>query len=368
MTHEAAIVELREVSKVYRQGALEVRALRELSLEISPGEFTAICGPSGSGKTTLLRCIAGLHRMRTGLVQCGEDTWQDGNHHTPTHQRALGYVFQEPSLFYHLNVRQNICFARQKNPPNAPSVVFDDVVAWLGLGALLHRNPQTLSGGEQQRVAVARALLAAPKLLLLDEPLSSLDVDSKEQIAPYLAEIHRRTNIPVLYVTHAPSEVVRLATEIVYIERGQVRAHGAINDVLTRADLPLCRHEDAAAALDLPVVTENVGYDLMHIALGDARFSVARRNIAEGATVRVVVRARDVAVARKAPEASSIQNRVTATVLDIHEEAEPAHRLVRLSAEGSILLARVTAKTVAELALKQGDEVFAQVKSVALAE
>ena len=339
----------------------------DVALSLSSSAFTAIVGPSGSGKTTLLRCIAGLHRPRHGDIRCGGQVWQDAKIFVPTHQRAVGYVFQEASLFPHLSVRGNMEFGYRPTKHASAVSLFDEVIELLGVEALLSRSPENLSGGERQRVAMARALLSQPKLLLLDEPLASLDPDSRAQIAAHLATVHQRLKIPVLYVTHAPAEVVRLANDIAYVAQGRLLAHGPINDVLTRAELPLSRLEDAGAALDLPVVNMDVGHHLMQVALGDARFSVAKRPLAVGTPVRVYIRARDVAIARRQPEVSSIQNLIAARVIDIHEEAEPAHRLLRLAVSGSTLLARVTTKTVVELQLRPNDDVFAQVKSVALA-
>ena len=339
----------------------------DVNLELVDAAFTAVVGPSGSGKTTLLRCIAGLRRAHSGFVKCGKRVWQDDQLFVPTYCRPIGYVFQKDNLFSHLSVRRNLEFAIPARQKASSRKMFDETIALLGVDSLIDRKPATLSGGECQRIAIARALLSRPALLLMDEPLSSLDLDSRKQIAPYLAQIHARLHIPVLYVTHAPAEIVHLATSIAYLQRGRLLAHGPVNEIFTRADLPLSRYEDAGAALDLPVVDQDVGHHLMQVALGDALFLVAKRELSMGAKIRVFIRARDVAIARKPPEASSIQNQIAATVLDIHEEAEPAHRLVRLSVQGSTLLARVTAKTVAELSLKPDDQVFAQVKSVALA-
>lgn len=184
--------------------------------------LTALTGPSGSGKTTLLRCIAGLARAE-GRVEVGGRTWQDQGRFTPTHLRGVGYVFQEPSLLAHLSVRGNLAFAARRAPPG-PGPSLDSVVAMLGLAALIDRAPKRLSGGERQRVAIGRALLSKPALLLMDEPLSSLDADSKAEVMPYLETLHRELRLPVIYVSHDAQEVARLADRVVRMERGRTGA------------------------------------------------------------------------------------------------------------------------------------------------
>ncbi|MDB5476933.1 MAG: molybdate transporter, ATP-binding protein [Phenylobacterium sp.] len=187
---------------------------------------TALVGPSGSGKTTLLRCLAGLARAE-GEVAVGEAVWQDARRFVPTWRRGVGYVFQEPSLLPHLSVKGNLDYAI-KRAGERPGPAFDDVVAMLGLAALLHRSPEALSGGERQRAAIGRALLAKPALLLMDEPLSSLDAASKAEVLPYLEQLHRGLSLPVIYVSHDALEVARLADRVVRMAGGTlVAAHEA---------------------------------------------------------------------------------------------------------------------------------------------
>lgn len=181
---------------------------------------TAVMGASGSGKTTLLRCLAGLARAE-GRVAVGERVWQDGRRFVPTHERGVGYVFQEPSLLAHLSVKANLAFAAGRAGAR-PGPAFDEVVAMLGLEALLHRSPEALSGGERQRAAIGRALLSRPVLLLMDEPLSSLDAASKAEVLPYLEQLHRTLSLPILYVSHDALEVARLADRVVRMEAGRL--------------------------------------------------------------------------------------------------------------------------------------------------
>ena len=199
-----------------RFGAFELAARATIPAQ----GVTALVGPSGSGKTTLLRCLAGLARAQ-GEVRVGEAVWQGGRRFVPPHRRGVGYVFQEPSLFPHLSVRGNLAFAARRAPPTA-GPDFDEVVRMMGLERLLDRSPAVLSGGERQRAAIARALLSRPALLLMDEPLSSLDADAKGEVLPFLDELHRRLALPVIYVSHDAGEVARLADRVLRMRHGRI--------------------------------------------------------------------------------------------------------------------------------------------------
>lgn len=213
----------------------------EVDLHLPGRGVTALFGPSGSGKTTCLRAIAGLERVPGGHVSLGEQVWQDDRHFTPPHQRALGMVFQEASLFAHLNARDNLLFGYRRTPAHERRFGEEEVVELLGIGGLLSRKPHQLSGGERQRVGIGRALLTSPQLLLMDEPLAALDLRRKQEILPYLEKVTTQLEIPVLYVSHAPDEVARLADHMVVLDQGRVLASGApisnSNRVTTLASL-----------------------------------------------------------------------------------------------------------------------------------
>jgi ABC-type sulfate/molybdate transport systems ATPase subunit len=211
----------------------------DVDLELPSRGITALFGHSGSGKTTLLRCIAGLERPSNGYLAIDGALWQDDASFLPTHRRPIGYVFQEASLFPHLSVQGNLDYGAKRCGCRPTSADFQKVIDLLGIGALLDRKPDRLSGGERQRVAIARALLTAPRLLLMDEPLAALDLARKNEILPYLERLHDELEIPVLYVSHAPDEVARLADHLVVMDGGSAVAQGPLADVLSRIDLPI---------------------------------------------------------------------------------------------------------------------------------
>jgi molybdate transport system ATP-binding protein len=216
----------------------------DIDVDLPAGGVTAVFGRSGSGKTTLLRCIAGLEQTLDGSLIVNGETWQDGSYRRPVHQRALGYVFQEARLFPHLSVAANLDFGRRRIAESERRVSLAQVVELLGIAHLLERRPERLSGGERQRVAIARALATSPRLLLMDEPLAALDQARKQEILPYLERLHDELAIPVLYVSHSPDEVARLADHIVLMEDGRAVAQGPLTETLARVDLPLRLGED----------------------------------------------------------------------------------------------------------------------------
>jgi molybdate transport system ATP-binding protein len=340
----------------------------DVELQLPASGVTALIGPSGAGKTTLLRCIAGLERAPGGRLCFRGDVWQDAERFVPVHRRPIGYVFQDAELFPHLSVRENLEFGQRRVAKPQRRIGFERSVGLLGVEPLLMRGPHKLSGGERQRVAIARALLTSPTLLLMDEPLGSLDSESRQQILPYFDALQRELDIPIIYVTHAMSEVARLATRALWLEAGRVRALGALNELFTRPDLPLAHLEDAGAVLEATLLEHDAEFHLSYVELGFGRLAVSQRALPVGARTRVLVRARDVSLALEPPQRSSIMNLLALRVLDVNADRDPAHRLVRLERDGSVLLARVTYRSIVELALAPGVPVFAQVKSVALVE
>ncbi len=322
-------------------------------------------GRSGAGKTTLLRLIAGLERPPIGRLYFGESCWQDSERglFLPPHRRAVGCVFQNGALFEHLNVRGNLNYALRRAPRGG--VTFEEAVDWLALDGLLTRMPGELSGGESRRVAIARALVAAPRWLLMDEPLTGLDREARGEILTMLERLRIRLPVPMLYVTHSASQAARLADHVVLLEGGRVQASGAANVVSTRLDLPLARAEDAAAVIDARVAEHDAFYHLTLLNFAGGRLTIPRRPLALGQPLRVRIAARDVSISIGSGGPSSILNVFPARIAAV-TELDASRVLIRLDAEGAMLLARITHKSRAALELKEGQRVHAQVKSIAL--
>ncbi|MBB1074952.1 molybdenum ABC transporter ATP-binding protein [Rhodoferax sp. 4810] len=337
----------------------------DVDLDLPGRGVTALFGHSGSGKTTLLRCIAGLERAPQGQLSVQGEVWQSDTHWLPTHQRPLGYVFQEASLFPHLSVLGNLRYGL-KRTTGAQRVSLDQAIELLGIGHLLARKPDQLSGGERQRVGIARALALSPRLLLMDEPLAALDLKRKQEILPYLERLHRELDIPVLYVSHSPDEVARLADHIVVMEAGRAVATGPLSETLARLDLPIRLGEDAGVVLDAVVAERDAQWHLARVAFPGGSLWVRDGGHAIGSAVRVRILARDVSIALNHVTGISIQNCLPATVDQLADDDHPALALARLTLGPSPLIARLTRRSAAELALTPGQQVWVQIKAVAL--
>jgi molybdate transport system ATP-binding protein len=341
----------------------------DVDLALPSSGITALFGPSGSGKTTLLRAIAGLERVPDGRLLVDGEIWQDASTFLPTHQRPIGYVFQEASLFPHLSVQGNLDYGVKRSDRSSSrpaSADFSGIIELLGIGHLLERKPDRLSGGERQRVAIARALLTRPRLLLMDEPLSALDLARKQEILPYLEQLHENLKIPVLYVSHAPDEVARLADHLVVLEQGRALAAGPLTETLARLDLPIRLGDDAGVVLDGSIVERDENWHLARVSFPGGHFWVRDGGHAVGHRVRVRVLARDVSIAREAIFKTSILNTLPAKVIELADEPHPGLTLVKVLVGDSPLIARVTRRSACALELGPGQAVWVQVKSVAL--
>jgi len=327
---------------------------------------TAIFGQSGSGKTSLLRCMAGLTKLPGGEFRLGQTVWQDHRLFLPPHKRDIGYVFQEANLFPHLSVRGNLNYAMKRagSSPDGPS--FIEVAELFGLTKLLDRATDRLSGGERQRVAIGRAILAKPKLLLMDEPLANLDSDRRREILPFLESLRRDLDLPIVYVTHQMNEIIRLADRIIVIDNGKVAASGSVEDVLSRLDLyPLTGRFDAGAVLNCRVVSHDNEDQLMELAFSGGTIWAPQQNLDIGNPVRIRVRARDIALSLTAPEQTSVLNIFRARVLECRE-SDGGRSDVALAVGETKLWASVTMRSMRELGLKEGTEAYAMIKSVAV--
>ena len=337
----------------------------DVHLDIPGQGITALLGPSGCGKTTLLRAIAGLECCREGFLKVGDRVWQSARQFVPTHRRSLGYVFQEANLFAHLSVRGNLEYGLKRVPAAERKVSLSTAIELLGISHLLERGTDQLSGGERQRVAIARALAVSPGILLMDEPLSALDLARKQEIMPYLESLHGELDIPVLYVSHSADEVARLADHLVLLDSGRVKATGPIGRMLTRLDLPMAHGGDAEALVEAVVAGHDEDYELTYLDFPGGRFAVAHKALPTGRSVRLRIAARDVSLTMERQSGTSILNIFPATIDEINPTGG-AQVTVRLLAGGVPLLSRVTRKSAALLGLEPGKKVYAQVKSVAL--
>ncbi len=348
-------------------------ALGDFTLDVDiqlPGQgVIALFGHSGSGKTTLLRAIAGLERFNGRLTVNGE-IWQDEKQFLPVHQRPIGYVFQEASLFSHLSVRDNLEFGMRRIVESQRQIKPKQVVDWLGIGHLLERGVQRLSGGERQRVAIGRALLTNPQLLLMDEPLSALDEKSKQEILPYLERLHDELAIPMLYVSHSIAEVSRLADHIVQLEQGSVVEQGTAVELLSSLHQHMVPGEEPGAVIEAQISAHDEHHHLTTLALpGELQILAPQLAASLGSRARIRIPAREVSIALSVPQGTSILNILPAKIID-HSEGDPGRVLVQLCLEGSDtrLLSRISRYSWERLGLHNGMAVQAQIKSMSLAQ
>jgi molybdate transport system ATP-binding protein len=335
------------------------------------GGLTALLGRSGSGKTSLVNVIAGLIRPEHGRVIVeGEPLTDTGRSlFVKPKKRRIGYVFQEGRLFPHLSVRQNLLYGRWFAPRGAreggrPGDI-DQVVEMLGIGGLLGRRPANLSGGEKQRVAIGRALLARPRLLVMDEPLAALDEARKAEILPYIERLRDEAGVPIVYVSHAIAEVARLATTLVVLSEGRVAAVGPTGSVMGRIDLfPLTGRAEAGAILSTRVAAHDAAFGLTELRAAAGMLRVPSLEMPVGAALRVRVRARDVMIALSPPEGLSALNVLPGTVAEIGS-SNGAIVDIRLDCAGERLIARLTRRSVERLGLEPGRPVYAVIKSIA---
>ncbi|WP_417312624.1 molybdenum ABC transporter ATP-binding protein [Ectopseudomonas khazarica] len=340
----------------------------DVDLDLPSRGVSALFGHSGSGKTSCLRCFAGLDRPREGYLQVAGERWQDSasGDFLPAHRRAIGYVFQDANLFPHLSVRGNLEFGQRRIAARERKVALDQALELLGIGHLLERLPSALSGGERQRVGIARALVTSPRLLLMDEPLASLDLKRKQEVLPYLERLHEELDIPVIYVSHAPDEVARLADHLVLLEDGQVRASGPLKELLLRTDLPFASEDDAEAVIDGQASAYDARYGLVELCLpgSEARLRLPHAALPAQQRVRVKIKARDVSLSLQRAEGSSLLNLLPVTV-DSWQVLD-AQVLLTLRLGEQRLLARITRYSFDQLGIHAGQAIWAQIKSVSL--
>ncbi|UPY36994.1 molybdenum ABC transporter ATP-binding protein [Sediminicoccus sp. KRV36] len=344
----------------------------DVAFSAAPRGVTAIFGPSGCGKSTILNAVAGLMRPDAGRVSLDGAMLLDTARGIalPAERRRCGLVFQDARLFPHLSVESNLRYGLRRAPRGAEGPGFEEVVDLLGIAGLLGRRPARLSGGERQRVALGRALLMRPRLLLMDEPLAALDAPRRAEILPFLARLRAKAGLPILYVTHALEEVDALADHLVLIEAGRVLASGGLEELTARTDLPLAARRDAGVLIAARVAAHDPARGLTRLDFAGGQLLVPLQHANPGTRLRVRLRARDVAVALQPPEGLSVQNILPATLTAITPTASPHEVFLHLALDGqalgdTALLARVTRDAVERLRLVPGQPVWALVKSVA---
>ncbi|MEY3807550.1 MAG: hypothetical protein RI893_526 [Pseudomonadota bacterium] len=337
----------------------------EVDLQLPGTGITVLFGDSGSGKTTLLRCIAGLQQAPQGFVKINGTLWQDSERQLflPTYKRSLGYVFQDANLFPHLTVLDNLYYGLTRIKQNNGMEKLLLAIELLGIGHLMARMPERLSGGERQRVAIARALALNPDILLMDEPLASLDFKRKQEILPFLSSLHQQLDIPVVYVTHSEQEVAQLADTLVILEAGRVVAAGPLSDMQSRLDVPLAQDRSAATVWQVLVAEQEVDYQLTRVEFAGGSLSIPVVDAEIGTPLRVQIYARDVSIALEAPTATSILNVLPAIITGM-AEGRSGQSVIRLQVGKQTLLAHITRKSVLLLGLQIDMAVYAQIKGV----
>jgi molybdate transport system ATP-binding protein len=329
---------------------------------------TALFGRSGSGKTSIIAAIAGLLRPDEGRIVADGDVLYDSTNgiDVPVERRRIGYIFQDARLFPHLTVRDNLRYGWKRAPRTDRPIAFDTVVDLLGIADLLDRRPARLSGGEKQRVAIGRALLAQPRVLLMDEPLASLDAGRKDEILPYVERLRDELRILIVYVSHSLEEVVRLANTIVLVDGGRVAAQGTPGSLSGRLDLrPLLGRFEAGAIIDTRVAGHDDERLITRLEFGDQMLILPRLDAAPGARLRIRIRARDVILAVERPTALSAQNVLAGRIVEIAQEIGP-YAEVKVDLGAGAIVARITRDSIDRLALVPGRPVYAVVKSVAI--
>jgi molybdate transport system ATP-binding protein len=346
----------------------------DVDLNLPAHGISGFFGPSGCGKTSILRFVAGLIHL-PGYLCIADEVWQDDKrrYFQKTHKRRVGYVFQEASLFPHLSVKENLLFGarRAARLGNTNALVFDDVVDLLGIDRLLTRATDALSGGERQRVAVGRALLSQPRILLMDEPLSALDRASKEEILPYFEALHEILSIPVLYVSHDINELGKLADTLVLLDNGKILANDSLGALEVNAELPLLAMNDAAVTLEGRILSIDKNYGLTRLAVPGGELIIPWREGNAGNLLRLRIQVSDVSFTRAPPSETTILNCLEACIVSVHQldpHGDQLNVIAGLGANGAgaTIAGRITRRSQEALQLFEGVRVFVQIKSVAV--
>ena len=338
----------------------------DVDLKLPTHGVTAIFGPSGSGKTSLLRAIAGLDRPDQGQINFNGQIWQADKDFLAPHKRPIGYVFQESSLFDHMNVQKNLDYGQKRAATPLNDNEREHIIDLLDLRPLLSRQPDQLSGGERQRVAIARALLPGPELLLMDEPMASLDFARKKEILGLLERLKSDLKIPLLYISHNIDEVTRLADHLVILENGRATHQGPLQEILSRHKVLNRMSDEPFTLLFGQVTTACTSHLLTEVSIGDALIQIPCQAVEKGQEIRLHLYAKDVSIALNKPEHTSVLNILECGIDAIDEATTDGQCLIHLSLQNTRLQARVSAYSCRELGLQTGMKVFAQIKAVSI--
>ncbi len=341
----------------------------QLDVTLAAGTgLTALFGRSGSGKTKLINALAGLDRVSKGRIVINDTILLDTEHsiNLPPEKRRVGYVFQDARLFSHLSVKRNLKYGMDLLKPKDRRHSLEEIVSLLSLDKLLHRQPSTLSGGEKQRVAIGRALLSSPEILLMDEPLASLDHQHKQEILPFIRKLRDEVGIPIIYVSHSIDEVIQLADTMAVMSEGRIVAHGLVEDLMARLDLhPLTGRFEAGAVINTVVAQHDRIYGLSELEFPAGLFRVPLTSAEIGTSLRLRIRSRDVSLSLDKPHSTSVLNVFPGTITEIGPMGDAAQVDVLVDI-GVPLIARITRRSVDDLGLKPGVEVYAMVKAAAI--
>lgn len=324
-----------------------------------------IFGHSGSGKTSLLRCIAGLEKDASGYIEVNNKIWMNETTFLSSQERNIGYIFQESRLFPHLSVTQNLEYGAKRSRTETPIINHQHLLELLEVTHLLKRKPHQLSGGEKQRIAIARALFKDPELLLLDEPLASLDEKRKQEILPFLDRLHNELSIPMVYVSHNLDEVSLLCDHMLVIDKGRVQFNGTLHESLTSPESPLAHATNAAAVLEGNIIKQEKEHQISYLQTNNGNTIQIQGLVPIGKQVRVRIQARDVSLCKTAATDSSILNIIECNITKIIDE-QTAQILLQLECNNDILLSRISKKSYAQLGLKLNQTVFAQIKALSI--
>ncbi len=341
----------------------------DVALEFPSRAVTTLFGPSGSGKSTFLRCIAGLERRAVGYLQVGDEVWQDDARKVflPPQQRSLGYIFQEPRLFAHLSVEKNLRYGYNRTPADERCIEWDKVIEMLDIGHLLSRKPARLSGGEQQRIAIGRALLASPRLLLMDEPLASLDIARKQEVLPFIRRLHDELNIPVIYVSHLLQEILQITDTMVLLRGGRSVAVGPITRICSELELSKYLGDMSGAVIETTVEAHEESFALTRLHFHGGKIFVPKQPFPLGSRQRLHILALNVGIALQKPQdTTSFLNILQATVIEVAIPEADSHVVQVKLDVGTPLLASISRKSLHILDLRAGQKCYARIKAVSL--